>query len=313
MSILFNNEQVSTTNQSNTTKEKVCSLSISDKIRYLDDLRIYYPIMNSALKKIEECQLSTFFLKKPICLSIIGPSGSGKTTLMEIHRRKYPDRETPEGIYKSILYSRIPCPARIGSLPSKMLHDIGDPFYAKRSNIALQTQRLYDLIKACEVKLIILDEVQHLVDRNSEKLIRDSSDWFKELIDSTNVPVVFIGMPDSRKIFIENKQLANRVQLYEELRCFEYNDEFRKILYLFDINLPFVELSQLAQKDISKRIHIATNGLMKHVRDLIIESAIIAINNQQKKITLPILAASFNKILYYNNDQNPFSPGFELN
>lgn len=306
------NTEIQQSSFPNYNKEKLSNLSIIDKLRYLDNLRINYPKMNEALRKIEECQKSTLSFKKPKCISIIGPSGSGKTTLIEVYRKKYPDISKDEYTKKTIFYSRIPCPARIGSLPVKMLHDLGDPFYDKRSKIVIQTQRLYDLIKRCEVELIVLDEVQHLVDRNSEKLIRDSSDWFKELIDATNIPIVFLGMPDSRKIFIENEQLANRAQLYEELSPFEYDDVFLKVLYLFDSNLPLKEMSQLAQSDMSRRIFLATRGLMKNIRDLIVEATILAINTNHDRITMPILAESFNKMLYFNYDKNPFLPGFEL-
>lgn len=309
------NTQISNENTKSKTKdfkEEVLGLSLSNKIKFLNDLKVAYPKMRSILDTVEECQDSTKLSTKPKCLSIIGPSGSGKTTLMEIHKKNYPDIDTFEGVTKNILYSRIPCPARIGSLPTKLLYDLGDPFYSKKSSIAIQTQRLYNLLASCNVKLIILDEVQHLVDRNSEKLIRDSSDWFKELIDNCRIPVIFLGMPESKRIFVENQQLANRVSYYEELEPFKYDNTFRVLLNYFDESLPFPYVSGLAQQDISIRIHIATKGLMKHIRDLIVESSILALKHEHDRITMPILAKTFDKILSNVNEKNPFLPGFEL-
>ena len=193
-----------------------------------------------------------------------------------------------------------------------MLYDLKDPFYEKRTSIAQQTQRLYEILEKCNVQLIILDEVQHLVDRNSEKLIQDSSDWFKELIDCTKIPVVFLGIPDARKIFIENEQLANRVRLFEEFKPFVYDELFRQVLFLFDISLPFEETSGLAEPDMSMRIYLATKGVMKNIRDLIYESGKIALENNYNRITMPILAAAFEKYLYFVQENNPFSPGFEI-
>lgn len=294
-------------------KEKICSLSYEEKLKYMDELRIYYPKLNQVLSLVEECQQSTDLYERPLCMRISGPSGSGKTTIVKIHHKKYPDIDTPTGVEKTVLYSRIPCPAYIGGLASKILYDLGDPFYAKSSRMTLRTQRLYKLLKACKVKIIFLDEVQHLVDRNSQKLLRDSSDWFKELIDETNISVIFLGMPDSNKIFIENEQLSNRVRLVESIQPFAYDDIFRKFLYLFDLSLPLKDLSGFANPDLSKRIHKSTNGLIKNIRDLIVESAKFAILNNSNRITMPMLAQSYDKILSSRLDKNPFSPGFEIN
>jgi hypothetical protein len=293
-------------------KEKILSLSYNEKMKYIDGLRIYYPRMNQVLQLVDECHHSTKTSERPLCLRISGPSGSGKTTIVKIHSRKYPDIDTSTGTEKPVIYSRIPCPAYIGGLASKLLHDLGDPFYNKSAKITLHTQRLYALLKACNVRIIFLDEVQHLVDRNSQKLLRDSSDWFKELIDETGIPIVFLGMPDSNRIFIENEQLSNRVRLVEEISPFEYDETFRKFLYLFDLSLPIKESSCLADSDISKRIFISTKGLIKHVRDLIVESSTIAIQNNSNRISIPMLAQAFNKILHNQYETNPFSSGFEL-
>lgn len=293
-------------------KEKLLSFSFSEKLKYVDELKIYYPKMNQVLQLIEECHQSTEIYKKPQCMRISGPSGSGKTTVVSIHQKKYPNKDTDSGIEIPTLYSRIPCPAYIGGLPAKLLHDLGDPFYSKTTKITLHTQRLYSLLKACKVKIIFLDEVQHLVDRNSQKLLRDSSDWFKELIDETGIPVVFLGMPDSGKIFIENEQLSNRVRLVENIQPFNYDNTFRTFLYIFDLSLPLNEPSGFANLDLSKRIFIATKGLIKHIRDLIIESTKIALQNNANRISMPMLAQAYTKILFSQMDINPFSPGYEV-
>lgn len=51
---------------------------------------------------------------------------------------------------------------------------------------------------------------------------------------------------------------------------------------------------------------------MKHIRDLIIESATIAVNSNSSHITMPMLAKAYDKILNGNYEENPFLPGFEI-
>jgi len=79
---------------------------------------------------------------------------------------------------------------------------------------------------------------------------------------------------------------------------------------MFDLYLPLKELSELANLDMSKRILIATEGLIKNVRDLIVESAKLAIQNNTNKISMPMLAKTFDKILYNQCEFNPFLPGY---
>ena len=295
----------------NIDKERILSLQFKDKVRYMDELIIFYPKLNQILDYVEECHNSAQVFDRPQCMRIDGPSGVGKTTIYNLHKKKYPDVSASDGEYKNVLYSRIPCPAYIGGLASKLLYDLGDPFYHRHGNITVTTHRLYDLLKACGVKIIFLDEVQHLVDRNSQKLIRDSSDWFKELIDETKIPVIFLGMPDSKRIFNENEQLANRVRITESISPFKC-DEVRKILFFYDQLLPFSDLSGFADPDMSRRIYLASKGLMKNIHDIITESAVNALQSNSSRITMPMLYNAYNKLFYNNFDDNPFAPNMDL-
>ena len=162
------------------------------------------------------------------------------------------------------------------------------------------------LLKECKVEIIFLDEVQHLVDRNSQKLLRDSSDWFKELIDETGIPIIFLGMPDSDKIFLENEQLNKRVRFVEKTKEFDNDDTFRKFLYLYDMALPLEESSCLAESDMSCRLYNSTKGNIKNIHDLLVEGVSIAIVNNATRITMPMFAKAHNKILYSESVKNPF-------
>jgi Cdc6-related protein, AAA superfamily ATPase len=291
----------------NIDKERILSLTFEEKLQYLSNLTLFYPKLNQILEQVEECQSSAQMLKRPLCMRITGVPGSGKTKISEIHKNKYPDYSTADGDEKSVLYSRIPCPAYIGGLASKILNDLGDPFYFKHSSISIATQRLYALLKACKVKIIFLDEMQHLVDRNSQKLLRDSSDWFKELIDETGIPVIFLGCPDSNKIFLENDQLANRVRIVENINPFKHDEEaFKVILHLFDKRIPLKESSDLAVPDLRRRIYVATKGLMKPMHDLIIHSTIYALQSKSTRITLDMLSKAYDKLFYDHLKDNPF-------
>lgn len=286
-------------------KEELINLSLIEKLKYIDGIIIQTTKVQSVFKKIEECHNSTKYLSKPQCMTIIGQSGIGKTTFSETYLKRYPEKVLTEYTQKPVFYSIIPCPAYIGSLPNSMLQNLGDPFCSKGRNIFTQTQRLYNFLKVCKVEIIIIDEVQHLVDRNSQKLIRDSSDWFKELIDEVRIPIIFMGMPDSKRIFIENEQLGTRVRYQEELLPFEYNISFRQFLHVYDKQLPFKNLSNLGSMELSKKIHTATNGIMRNIKDLILEASNISLQLNLNRISLSALSEAFDRVLL-NTGENVF-------
>lgn len=294
-------------------KNNILRLSKNEKLKYLDDLTVSYPLMKDIIKVMEECKNSISYSSQPECLSLVGPPRVGKTKIIETFMKKYPDELTEEGTNKTILYCEVPCPATINGLVSSLLQALGDPFYNKSGRIIHKSFRLEGLLCKCNVKMIILDEVQHLIDSNRKKLIIDSSDWFKILIAKTKIPVVFVGLDYSVQIFTENKQLGSRVLNRFALNPFKYSDKsFRIILHYFDKSLPLKAESNLAQQDIWEYIYIATKGYLGYLKILLKESTKIALENNYSNINMSILAKAFDNKLTHIIEENPFLPGFNL-
>jgi archaellum biogenesis ATPase FlaH len=75
-----------------------------------------------------------------------------------------------------------------------MLDSIGDPA-ADKGTVSSITLRLRKFLKGCEVELIILDEFQHFDDRQSKNILKIISDWLKNLLNQSKVPIILVGMP----------------------------------------------------------------------------------------------------------------------
>lgn len=234
-------EQVLTEHKDLDDRKKVLlDSSVEKKIEYVKELEIIYPTMNEILEVFTECHSSYNNSGVPDCCSVVGDSRVGKSTIAKHYKRLYPDLHDKNGVIKPVLISIVPCPAFIGSLVVRLLKDLGDPFYSKRDSVGRNTERLYNLLIDCKVQLLILEEVQHLVDRDNHKLIRTSADWFKDLIENTHIPIAFMGLPESRNIFKENEQLNGRVLRRNEIHPFEHgNKNFRVVLNMLDNELPF--------------------------------------------------------------------------
>ena len=67
--------------------------------------------------------------------------------------------------------------------------------------------------------MLILDEFQHFIDRDSAKVLKTVSDWLKTLILDTNLPIILIGLPEAEQILQLNchsqlsRRFANRCYL----------------------------------------------------------------------------------------------------
>ncbi len=61
--------------------------------------------------------------------------------------------------------------------------------------------------------MLILDEFQHFIDRDSAKVLKTVSDWLKTLILDTNLPIILIGLPEAEQIL----QLNCHSQLVADL------------------------------------------------------------------------------------------------
>jgi hypothetical protein len=161
--------------------------------------------------------------------------------------------------------------------------------------------------------MIIADEFQHFIDRDSDKVLHDVSDWLKVLMDRTKKPIILIGMPHCDKILEANEQLKRRFTLRESIEPFGWKtakqqDDFRELLRRIDGKLPFNQHSNLADPEMAFRIYYSTGGVIGYVMKLIRSSAILAIRQSLEKLNIDTLAYAFDKDLgkTFPRKENPF-------
>jgi hypothetical protein len=294
-------------------KYKLLSLTADEKEEYVDKMVIIYPLMKQILADIDECKNSSNRLNEIKSMFISGGSRYGKTVITKVYMRSNPDVVEEEVTLKPVLYVKVPAPAYTGSLKSAVLKYLGDPFYDKILRGYQVDSRIAKMLEKCGVKLIILDEFQHLVEGNRHKVLIDSSDWFKNLIDDCGISVVFTGLPYAEQVLTQNEQLGNRVKIRRPLKPFDFNDNcFRNLLNQFDTQLPLEQKSNLAQDGNWQRIYLATGGIIGFVKALLTESTKLAAIEKLPCIDDEILYKAYNNKLYYTSSDNPFSPTYNL-
>jgi Cdc6-like AAA superfamily ATPase len=301
------------------TKTDYHKMSLEERIKLVEQLYIQYPRINELLRLINHCREFSKISAEPECMLITGVQGAGKTTLIRRYAREFHRTVTLEKTSVPVLTISIPVPATIKGLATKLLAELGDPA-ADKGTVSSQTLRLYKYLQKCDVQLIILDEFQHFIDRESLKVLRTVSDWLKNMLNDTTIPIILIGMPKSETVLDEkeNVQLKRRFPSRERLEPFGWKnikeqEDFRRFLKLLDEGLPLTERSHLADNVTAYRIHCATGGVVNYVMRLVRGAAVLALQQGMEKIDLEILAHAFEERLAKEmpGAKNPFTANGE--
>jgi type II secretory pathway predicted ATPase ExeA len=288
-----------------------------ERKKLVEQIYISFPRLNRVFSLVEHCHHHSKIAAEPECLLIIGQQGAGKTTLRRTYSRRYPRQATRDGISVPVLDAAIPVPAMVKSLVTNLLSSLGDPV-PDRGTIVTQTRRLKTLIGQCRVELIILDEFQHFIDRDSNVILVTISNWLKDLLNETGVPMVLIGMPYSEVILHANAQLERRFAMRVSLNPFSWNTaerqiEFRMFLKYLDEKLPVPRRSSLADPEMALRIFCATEGVIGYVMRLIRRAAVLSIDEKRDFLDLDVLAWAYDERLSARAPDrvNPFTCGLD--
>jgi hypothetical protein len=266
-----------------------------------------------------------FFLSKecytPEQLCILGPTGAGKTYLVEEFVDQHPRVNLDDRTVIPVLYVKVPPNAKSPkALASKILRNMGDPFFDSGTE-GNMTQRIHNFVRECKIEMIILDEFQHLINRDTDHVLKTASEWLKTFIEEINIPVVLCGLPDSQRIFKHNEQLDSRYTNRIEYKpfCFATQDdqkEFRTFLKAIDQALPFANWSHLADPDTAAKIYYFSFGLPRYVMRLLKAASKLALKKGYDSIEMDQLRDGFNKITRSVRPYaiNPFEiESFDLN
>ena len=196
----------------------------------------------------------------------VGETGCGKSALAREFEREVGTSPTFAASNLPVIRVETPASSSTKALATEMLRALGDPCAEKGVRYNL-TDRVLTLLKAQGVKLVILDDFQHLICRDNKKVVYDTADWFKTVVDQAGCTFLLLGMPDLDRVIAENAQLGRRVGLRVQLQPFSANtaserQRFLKMLALFAHELPFGGTEILVSDKVAWRLHSACKGLL---------------------------------------------------
>lgn len=254
--------------------------------------------------------------EEPECLAIIGDTGTGKSTLINKFVLKHPRIEHEEYSQIPVLSVGLPAKCSIKTLAGRLLRALGS-LYWNRGDEGERTVSLIKLLKACKVRLIILDEVNHLADRGAEKSHYLVGDWIKQVIQESGIPIVLVGTPAAAILLETNEQLADRYHELIRLRALSCEPdrlrELRNVLNAFMAALDGVPCIDLTDEKHARMIAFATAGRLRDIRRLLVRAVEIAAAGERIAITRSTLAQAFLEVVYPDapDKRNPFSGKFD--
>ena len=214
---------------------------------------------------------------------LVAPSGCGKSTTVKQAKARLERMPRIAGHSAlPILYCSMPAKCSIKTMTTALLQALGDPKADKHGSAGMNSLRIIDLLRNLQVRLVILDEFQHLLSAVNE---REVTDWLKEVLDGAGVPVVCVGLNSSLTVINRNEQVRRRTSKLIRMKPFEWDKDaleegahapgsvaFKAFLHLFEKALQLPERSNLGADELAERIHIASNGLVGTVSQLVCEA-----------------------------------------
>jgi DNA transposition AAA+ family ATPase len=277
---------------------------------------INFPYIKKILAALDRMQDYQCANEEAEHIVLLGESGVGKSTLLTKYADSHPAIEHAELTEVPVLYmalSQSPTPKTMASTGLKVM---GDPKWHVGKEVEL-TARLVFLIRQCRVRLVIIDEANHLIDRGGEKTLHNAADWLKRLVDATRVSFVLAGIPRTRRLLAANDQLRERFREVIEIDRFSVakppsEKEFRSVLNVFKQYLRELPTIDFSGPVIARQFAFATDGRLRDIRILLVRAVQLAYLEPSPRLTAAVLAEAFRTVIYAGSPdiRNPFHKEF---
>lgn len=159
-----------------------------------------------ALKQSIDDALAGFEAK---VVRVPGPSGVGKSSLIATLSRAYPQTRVNGRLIAPVLIATVPQSASAKQLPICVLQALGVQV-TKSMTVGSMFELMKTQMDLAGTRVVIFDEISHLVDEGARVPPRAASDWLKALVDKTKVALIVFGIPRLERLFSANEQLRRR-------------------------------------------------------------------------------------------------------
>jgi hypothetical protein len=203
-------------------------------------------------------------------------------------------------------------------LPQAILKAMKSPFASRGVEQDL-TDQAFELFRGCRVRLLLFDELNHLVDRGAERSHYERGDWIKQCLEVARIPICATGISRSEVLFRVNEQLSDRVSERVFIEPFKTgasaSNQMAQAMRAFDGLLGDIPRIKLDDPHNCERFSYATEGKLRGIRKILVEAIRTGGTSLPPRIDLEVLARAFRTVIYSNapDKRNPFCLAFDGN
>lgn len=293
-----------------------------ERYSHLNCLQIAHPRLKALIREVDSCASFTSQVSPgtPQCLAIIGESGVGKTTFVQSWIQTATQRlglSLAEPQVLPYVYFALPSPASSKGILASCLSALDDPHPAQGGEWTMM-ERLVKAFRASSVRLLIVDELQHLLNQDTGRVRHACVELLEHIIKQTKIPAVFLGSQwETEAILRVSPHLERLVGAPRILRPFEWDPnrpetllEFRALMRAIDHNLPF-DPSGLEEEEMAYCFFLSSDGILGWVMQLITYAAREAIAMQAATLSRSLFAAAYEACIAHTamgvGKTNPFT------
>lgn len=221
---------------------------------------------------------------------IVAPSFNGKTSILEHFLALHPPDLDPddEKTICPVIFVESPSTPNVSDFYTRIL-DALMAVFKPTAAVQDKNSQIKRLFKQLGVKMLILDEVHHLI-AGSMNRQKDFRNALKSLGNETKVVIVVAGIEDAYNAFATDPQMSSRFTP-EELPLWKADNDFGSLLVTLERRTPLKKPSNLKSPEKMLAIHTKSEGTLGDMCDLFKELAVDAIRNKTEEITLERISA----------------------
>jgi Cdc6-like AAA superfamily ATPase len=264
------------------------------------------------LEQLSYC-LRTTNRSSPSGAIIQGPTGLGKTTTCKMVQNQLNMEYINNGFPPPIYIIDSPSKPDMKKYYSEILRALGDHSPDTGTEVQLGN-RVFEQLALKQVRMLIFDEFQQLVERRGEKVARAIMDDIKKLADKFYISCVFVGTEAVGKLIEINEQVASRFGKLIKINYMRFDNErnqliTRKFLKAYATKNGITGLN-LSDYENCLRIYAATKGDLRILVDLLDYASGFLTGHKKTGLSISKLKTAYNFMpvrMRMLGNKNPFS------